>query len=473
MKSTFTVLSIVLLFILSPSLSGKIDLLKIDPPGPQLVKKRSVTIRTADVDRILANVEKSSMEANIEFATMGDFVIARFGKMEKGEISWAHKVDKGDMTIKFGRSEYKDLLEKIRSGDARPGYQIILSDKKSNTVISSFEVTFRPVPDLLVELTYPVNASPGEQLGDKVGITLKNIGTEVSSPVKLDIVLSSKFQIPLKKYSPTEGEEGVRLLEQGSMNVPVLEPGKEMELKANPGLILPPDLENGRYYLGAVLDPERSAVDGSPDNNVFRGFIVIAPKEPKKITMTLSGSMLYYTPKTFGLEIRNGGMDISGSREWRKCQIRPYIYHLKHAAWKDFFWEVNTDEKMVWKITGTKFCKKGGVAEKLDIKVIPEGGSTKVPPRRFKLMFGETKIIFEPKLKKFRLILGGDDVAYIPFWKTCKTIPLRYHFKYATWDKHVWEIDPLKKTLKKIPMEFFCKKNEGGEELPVKMELEE
>ena len=109
--------------------------------------------------------------------------------------------------------------------------------------------------------------------------------------------------------------------------------------------------------------------------------------------MVLSGSMLYYTPKTFGLEIKNGGMDISGTKEWRKCQIRPYIFHLKHATWKDFFWEVNTDEKMVWKITGTKFCKKGGVAEKLNIKVISEGGTTKVPPRRFRLLFGETKIV--------------------------------------------------------------------------------
>ena len=201
--------------------------------------------------------------------------------------------------------------------------------------------------------------------------------------------------------------------------------------------------------------------------------MVVAPKEPKKITMILSGSTLFYTPKTFDLKIRNSGLDISVSKEWRKCQIRPYIYHLKHAAWKDFFWEVNTDEKMVWKITGTKFCKKGGVAEKLNIKVIPEGGSTKVPPVRFKLLFGETKITFEPKSKKFNLILGDSGVAYLPFWQTCKTTPLKYHFKFVTWDKDVWEVDPIKKTLRKIPLASFCKKAESGDELPVKMELEE
>jgi len=473
MKLKIIVLLIISLSLLSFPLFSKVDLLRIDAPGPQLVKKRSVPIDTEDVMRILNDVDRSGIRVNIEFATMDDFVIARFGKIDRGDISWAHKVDKGKMVIKFGKSEYKGLLEKIRSGTGRPGYQIILSDKKNNTVLNSFEVTFSPVPDLIVELTYPVNASPGEILGGKVLVTIKNIGTSASSEVPLDIVLAKKFQIPLKKYAPEEGTDEVRLIEKGSLSVPALEPGKEIELKPDPGLKIPEVLENGRYYLGAVLDPGGTMEDGSLENNVFRGFIVIAPREPKKISMLLSGSMLYYTPKTFDLKVRNGGMDISASKEWRKCQIRPYIYHLKHATWKDFFWEVNTDEKMVWKITGTKFCKKGGVAEKLDIKVISEGGSTRVPPTRFKLLFGETKIVFEPKAKKFELILGGSGVAYLPFWQTCKTTPLRYHFKYVTWDKSVWEVDPIKKTLKKIPMEFFCKKAESGDELPVKMELEE
>lgn len=445
--------------------------MKIDLPGPQLVKKRSVVIGTEDIIKILAGVDKSGIKVNIEFATIEDFVIARLGKIEKGEISWAHKVDKGKMKIKFGKSEYRGLLEKVRSETLRPGYQIILSDKKSNTVISSFEVTFRPAPDLKAELNYPVNAAPGEVLGNKILISVKNIGTAPSSEVSLDIVLAKNFNIPLKKYLPAEGPEGVRLLEGGTLKIPGIDPGNEIELKPDATFHLPETLDDGRYYLGAVIDPEEVMAESSRDNNVFRGFIVIAPKEPKKITMILAGSTLFYTPKTFDLKIRNSGLDISVSKEWRKCQIRPYIYHLKHAVWKDFFWEVNTDEKMVWKITGTKFCKKGGVAEKLNIKVIPEGGSTKVPPRRFKLLFGETRIEFEPKLKKFNLILGDSGVAYLPFWQTCKTTPLKYHFKYVTWDKSVWEVDPMKKTLKKIPMEAFCKKAETGDELPVKMEL--
>ncbi len=471
MKLKIIVLSFICISFLSFPVNSKVDLLRIDAPGPQLVKKRSVTIRTTDVGKILSDVDKSSMKANIEFATMEDFVIARFGEIENGEISWAHKTEKGEMTIKFGKSEYKGLLESIRSETLRPGYQIILSDKKSNTVLSSFELTFRAAPDLIVELNYPVNAAPGEILGGKVLITVENIGTAPSKEVLMDVVLSKNFRIPLKKYGTVEGEEGVRLLEGGTLKIPGIEPGKKIELKPEAELYLPDTLEDGRYYLGAVIDPESTLGESSRENNVFRGFLVVAPREPMKITMILPGSTLFYTPKTFDLKIRNSGLDISISKEWRKCQIRPYIYHLKHAAWKDFFWEVNTDEKMVWKITGTKFCKKGGVAEKLNIRVIPEGGSTKVPPNKFKLLFGETKITFEPKSKKFNLLLGDSDVAYIPFWQTCKTTPLKYHFKFVTWDKDVWEVDPIKKILKKIPLESFCKKAEKGDELPVKMEL--
>lgn len=473
MKLKVIFISFVLVFSTIIAAQGEIGLVRIDPPGPQLVKKRNIEINAEDVQKILSGLDIAGIKANIEFATTEDFVIARLGKIEKGEISWAHKIEKGNMKIKFGKSEYKDLLEKVRAGSGRPGYQIILSDRKSNAVINSFEITFKPFPNLSVELSYPVNTAPGEILGEKVTITVKNNGTAPSGEVTLDMILSKNFQIPLKKYSLSEGPEGVRLLEHGTLKVKGIDPGGEIELKPDIKLQLPEILETGRYYLGAVIDPEEEIAESSEEDNIFRGFLMVAPKEPKKITMLLAGSTLYYTPKTFDLKIRNAGLDISVSKEWRKCQIRPYIYHLKHAAWKDFFWEVNTDEKMVWKITGTKFCKKGGVAEKLNVKVIPEGGSTKTPPIRFRLVFGETKITFEPKTKKFDLILAESGVAYLPFWQTCKTIPMKYHFKYVTWDKSVWEVDPLKKTLRKIPVEKFCKKNDEGEELPVRMELEE
>ncbi len=473
MKLKILFFSIIFLFFIISGGQGEFKLIRIELPGPQLVKKKSVVLNAEDVSKILASVDIKKMNANIEFATISDFVIARIGKIIKGNISWAHKIDKGNMTIKFGRMEYKNLLEKLRSGVGRPGYQLILSDIKSKTVLNSFELTFRPFPNLNVELTYPVNAAQGEEIGKKVMITVKNIGTATSKEVVLDLVIARNFKIPLKKYSLMESEEGVLLLDHGTLRVPPVDPGGEIELKPDSGLKLPLQLENGRYYLGAVLDPGKEMEETSKDDNVFRGFMIIAPKEPAKITIVLAGSTLYYTPKTFDLKIRNAGLDISISKEWRKCQIRPYIYHFKHATWKDFFWEVNTDEKMVWKITGTKFCKKGGVAEKLNIKVIPEGGSTRVPPKRFRLIFGTTKIIFEPKRKKFDLILGGSGVTYLPFWKTCKTTPLKYHFKYVTWEKSVWEIDPLKKILKKIPIEKFCKRNNEGEELPAKMELAE
>ncbi|MCK5221044.1 MAG: hypothetical protein KAR14_05640, partial [Candidatus Aminicenantes bacterium] len=340
MKSKIFFISFIFVFSTIIAAQGEVCLVRIDPPGPQLVKKRSITINTGDVQKILSGTDISNIKANIEFATIEDFVIARLGKIEKGEISWAHKIEKGNMTIKFGKSEYKGLLEKVRAGSGRPGYQIILSDKKSNGVINSFEITFKPFPNLSVELSYPVNIAPGEVIGDKVIITIKNTGSAPSGEVSLDMIISKNFQIPLKKYSLEEGPEGVRLLEYGTLKVENIDPGGEIELKPDSKLRLPETLENGRYYLGAVIDPEQKLTESAEDDNVFRGFLMVAPKEPAKITMILAGSTLYYTPKTFDLKIRNAGLDISASKEWRKCQIRPYIYHLKHATWKDFFWEV-------------------------------------------------------------------------------------------------------------------------------------
>ncbi len=472
MKLKVLLISVLFSISLFSAYQEDICLVEIDPPDPQLVKKRSLLINTEDILAILNKVDISKMRSNIEFATIDDYVIARLGRIEKGEISWAQKIKKEKfLIVKYGKSDYKPLLEKVRSGVGRPGYQIILSDGKSNAVLKSFELTFRKFPNLKVELSYPVNVAPGENIGEKIIITIANNGNLSSGKFDLDIVIGRSYQIPMKKYGLQEGEEGVRLIKNGRIRVDELKPGEVKEIRGKNSLSIPENVENGKYYLGAIVDSGMEVIESSEDDNIFKGFMVVAPKEPSKIFISLKDTTLFYIPKTFNLSIRNSGLEISMTKEWRKCQIRPYIYHLKHASWKDFFWEVNTDEKMVWKITGAQFCKKGGKAEKLDAKVVPMGGSTKVPPAKFRIIFKETKIVFEPVKKKFSINLGNCNIVYLPFWKMCKTAPLKYHFKYVIWDKDVWEINPLKKEFKKIPIEKFCKKCQEGEIIRAEMTL--
>ncbi len=473
MKNTTLFLILFFLFTLFSLPQQKIELVEIEKPEAQLIKKRTLLINTEDILGILKGIDTQNLNANIEFATMEDYVIARLGKIKKGNISWSHKITDGKfLSVKYGKSDFSPLLKKIEERSGRPGYQIIISDIKSNSVIKSFEITFSQFPNLKVELNYPVNIAPGELLKGKITISAENTGTADSGDFDIDLILSKEYNFAFNKYLYSEDFKDVSLMKNGNIKVKSIPPGKKTDIEVTAELTLHKELPNGRYYIGAIIDPSKKIPEIDEEDNIFRGFIMIAPKEPKVLKVLLPSTVLTYNPKTFALSVKINNMDISISKEWRKCNIRPCLYQIKHASWKDYFWEIDTDEKTVWKITGAQFCKRGGTAKKLNIKVKTKGGSSKTAPQLLSLQLSDTRILYEPKTRKFKILCSECQIAHTPFWKTCKIEPLKYHFKFVAWDNFSWEIDPVKSIFKKIPQTRFCKKGEEGEKLDLKIETE-
>lgn len=459
---------IVSFFLVLPMLypaPGDTGLLRIDPPDPQLVKKKSIVVATSEITEILTGLDREGVKANIDLATMEDFVVARFGKILNGKIEWAHKVKEGFMTVKFGKSEYKDLLEKIRSGIPRPGYQILLTDEKSNHVIQSREISFKAFPELSLEIKYPVNAAPGEPMAGKMSVTVNNTGTAPSGEFDVDLLVSPAFEIPRKRYEFSESAEGISLLFNGRIRMGPLAPGEKKEMDLPENIRLPNGLKSGKYYMGGIADPGNEIAEIEKENNIFKGFLVIAERLPDEISVRFGGTEITYIPKTFEMSVKNHGMEMSINDEWRKCQIRPYIFHLKHVSWKDFFWEVNTSERKVWKIMGGEFCKRGatGKAAELNIRISVQGGSDSIPPDRVSLSVQETEILYVPSEKKFSILLAGCNTSYPPFWKSCRTEGSPVHFKFTTWEQKAWALDAAAKVFSRIPLEKMCRQIEAGE----------
>ena len=113
MKKTVLFFIIFLLFTLFSVSQQNIELVKIEKPEGQLIKKRTLLINTEDILTLLKTIDIQNLKANIEFATMEDYVIARLGKIKKGNISWSHKItDHKYLTVKYGKSDFKPLLKK-------------------------------------------------------------------------------------------------------------------------------------------------------------------------------------------------------------------------------------------------------------------------------------------------------------------------------------------------------------------------
>jgi len=377
----------------------KVSLLRIPEPGSAMIKKNRMLVNIDDVKVIIKKADISGNAINVELATKGNFVIARLAKIKNNRKDWQHKVIDGRfLLVDFGKNEYSELLRKVLNKPGSLKYQIIFSDK-DNKILKNYPVTFSKLPDLSVTLKYPVNIFPGNSFHDKIKLIVKNNGMEPSVEAEVEILLSKKFNIP-KDFRKAIDSKELIAFKNGRIKLPVLKPGEELEIQPKKEIIVPTNIPEGRYYLASITDPENKLVELDEGNNLFEGFVIIETFEPKKITMVFPDTELVYYPANFKLEIISNGLVISSGKEWRKCNIKPNIYQIKHANWINFFWEINTVDRTVWKITGAKFCKRGGSEKRVNAKVINFGGTRVIPPSKFKILLKNTEFIYAPKLKK-------------------------------------------------------------------------
>ncbi|MCK5058875.1 MAG: hypothetical protein KAT34_19665, partial [Candidatus Aminicenantes bacterium] len=165
---------IILLFSTQFLTGDSLKLLKIEETGER--EKLSFDLR--DVEAMVAGFDTGNLTVNIEFADMQDKVLARLGKLKKGKIKWVHKVEsKKKMLVKFDKADFPGVLQKIRENPKQPGFQVILSNSKTNEVLTSFEISIAPFPDLVLAVTYPIKVKPGEDLKGKISATVKNTGS--------------------------------------------------------------------------------------------------------------------------------------------------------------------------------------------------------------------------------------------------------------------------------------------------------
>ena len=90
---------------------------------------------------------------------------------------------------------------------------------------------------------------------------------------------------------------------------------------------------------------------------------------PSSFTLGLSDTRMEYEPAAKKFKISAFQNQIAHIPFWQFFKMNSYIYQLKHTAWTDSFWEINTFKKQVSRITGGTFGTEGGTATPLEITV--------------------------------------------------------------------------------------------------------
>ncbi|MCX6558565.1 MAG: hypothetical protein NTW95_14225 [Candidatus Aminicenantes bacterium] len=438
---------------------------------------------SAGANALLANLAR--VQALCEEITSdridGDIILLRpqgtplitLGSLKKGKIKWEHKtVQDKFLALKFEPADYALLAESVKTQKPLAGFQLAVCDAKTQAVIKSFPVAFGDYADLVAQLNYPVRAATGQPLRQEVSVTLENKGKVAARSIRLEIVLSGDDKIPLRSAPAATAYGEDILLEGGSETVPSLEPGQQVTVAFNGSLKIPDDTPPGKHYLAVVVDPDNSVTELSEENNVISGYIMIDIPEPAAFDVQIPETVLQFEPAGFAFKIMWFDTILSDGKDWKLCKMQPNLYQIKHVSWTDCYWEIDTYERAVWEVTGSNFCKKGGRARDLKMKVEVTGGSLTTPPSRFILKLANTRVRFEPTTKKFSLLTYDRPIFHLPFWWVCKLESYLYQIRYVLWQDFFWQVDIFKKEAVKISNGKLCTPGGEASKLPVVVTVE-
>jgi hypothetical protein len=91
----------------------------------------------------------------------------------------------------------------------------------------------------------------------------------------------------------------------------------------------------------------------------------------KRFLLKFQDAYLVHQPGRSGLQIAAQGNVLSYGNDWQVRQLKPYLFHLKQNAWKDFYWKVNTSRKEAYRVKGGQFGQMGGQETRMDMIVDP------------------------------------------------------------------------------------------------------
>lgn len=483
-------IALFVLFFTSHILPQKpISVLKISGTA-DTAKKRMLHFNLKHTQDILKTFNLKEGSLVVELADLEGNPLVVLAKVKKEKIKWSHKISENqNLLVKFSKKNFMLIQEKLKNSSSRPGLRIQVRDvssklkvKKTNSIFSDQtiikkkltigwrEITPSELPDLALQIKYPVRVMPGEALKEDFVVTVENKGAAPATDVKLQILLSGDDKIPMTPAPPstTFTEDGV--LQNGEVVIPTLAPGEKKVVAFQNPVTVPLGIAPKRYNLGVVVDPGNKINEVMENNNIFSGFIMVYVPMPQSVSVDLPDSLIIIDPPKFIFNVMNQDVVLSDTREWRKCRYKAYIYHFKHASWKNYFLEVNTVDREVYLVRGGTFCKRGGQAKRLKMKVIVTGGSKAAMPTKVVIQPSDTKLKFIPKTREFVITMQGYPITHLPYWRVCTESTSVYYFKHLIWKDFFWKLDSFLKSVSRVTKGTFCK--EGGEVLKLDMKVE-
>jgi hypothetical protein len=193
----------------------------------------------------------------------------------------------------------------------------------------------------------------------------------------------------------------------------------------------------------------------------------VAVKAPKSFMLDFSDAYIVYVPGSKGLQISAQGNVLSYGSDWQKCNLKPYLYHLRHEFSQTYYWKVNTSRREAYFVSGGIYCQLGGLETKLGVVVDVVGGVDDKAPERFFVRLPAARIIYHPGTKVMQLLFQDRVLSYCQDWQKCQLASDLYQLKQSSWKGFHWKVDTSRKEVYRIAGGGFCKPGGSAQKLKV------
>jgi hypothetical protein len=184
----------------------------------------------------------------------------------------------------------------------------------------------------------------------------------------------------------------------------------------------------------------------------------VAKKAPQQLALDLKDIHLAYKKSFDSLQILTGSDVISHGSDWEKCRLKPHLYHIRQENWNNFFWEIDTAKKEVYKVNSGEFCRASGDKRKIPAAVEESGDFIYI---RFPIV----SLVYVPADKSIQVKTAGSVLSDGRNWESCNLSNSVYHLKEEFWSFSYWKVDTLEKKAWRIKGKPFCKPGGKGESL--------
>lgn len=195
--------------------------------------------------------------------------------------------------------------------------------------------------------------------------------------------------------------------------------------------------------------------------------------------MRLSDAYIVYEPSSDVFQIAAQGVVLSYGDGWDRVQVKPYLFHIRHRSWKNYFWKVNTSRREVYLVWGGHFGRIGSApgaapvrevdGDREDITLDVVGGAVDRAPNRFLIRFADADLYFDPGSRDLRLAASGSTLSPCDDWEACPLKDYLFHIRLKTWKGFHWKVNTSRMSAWTTTGGGFCKLGGDDKELALTM----